>query len=263
MLMYILLRLEMSVCTSGRFLNFPRWGPAGPEGQICFCCMTGGVLSGKQLPQSTHCSVSLHWSEDRVQICSSHLSGCPLHSPAHSGDPGTQQSPDLPWLSGLAQHAIQTDQSILGILVTAVELLPWLGASLAHWEKHFPSAAAAQGKGVVGGLGPWDGSILHPVPSSAASMPTAWDEEEPGEETFPSCIRNENKGIFTNSAASQRPSCAISPIILEDQLCCWWGLLCFCWAQLLLPDSIWKASWLSGVERETDANIHTPADLHK
>lgn len=85
MFMYILLRLEMYVCTSGRFLNFPRWGPAGPEGQIYFCCMTGRVLSGKQLPRSTHCTTALYLcnqSERRVQICSSHPSGCSLHSPA-------------------------------------------------------------------------------------------------------------------------------------------------------------------------------------
>lgn len=59
MFMYISFLLEMSVCTSGRFLNFPRQGAASPEGQIHFCCKAGGVLPGKQLPWSTRCSPSL------------------------------------------------------------------------------------------------------------------------------------------------------------------------------------------------------------
>lgn len=261
MFMYILLPLEMSVCTSGRFLNFPRWGAAGPEGQIYFCCKTGGVLSGKQLPRSTHCPPSLQseWMQRQDLLLTPVWVPLAFTSPRRGSWHTAVTKPAPAFRTRLA--AIQIERFIWGIPVTAAESLSRLGASWEHWEEPFPSAAPARGEGRECGTGAHPASC--PVCPLVLPCRAAWGKEEPGEETFPSCIRKCKQGCIYQQCCFQKTKlCYFSRRgVLEDQLCCWWGLPCFCWARLLLPDSIWRAGWFSGVERERQMQIHTPQQI--
>lgn len=73
--------------------------------------------------------------------------------------------------------------------------------------------------------------ILHPVPCALfCCKPAILHGTRRSRETFHSCVRKcKEECIYQHCRFQKTKLCCFSRRgVLEDQLCCSWGLLCFC-----------------------------------
>lgn len=257
MFMYILLLLEMSVCTSGRFLNFPCREQLARRGKFISAARQKEFYQGSSCPEAPTALCLCNWSKRNVKIHSSHPPARSLRLPAYSCGPGAEQSSNPPRLSAPAYHAILIDRYIPRVPINSGVIAALTSSRLDHREKRFLSAALARGEGAVGARCGSTSCFLSWAPSPAASIPCCTGRRGARRGNNPLYVTgNVNKGLFTNCAVSKRPGCAIPPREVS------WRTSSA--AVLLRSVTVAREhlrSWFSRAERDRQIQMHTPQQI--